>query len=249
MKYRCLIIDQQNGEAGILVNQLKTYNEISVIGFAENESDLKKKLMDYKPNLIFVDPEWPFCDLTKLSNEIKLRLKKYLVVIISKKSFILPFFKENIIDYLQKPFNIKSIDKTLRKLNNILTMFSHDVSPNKNNLLEQTSKIQKLAVNNGDHIGFIDLIDICYFKADHKYTAAHTFDQSHLINKSLTYLQDQLPEIFVRIHKSYLVNLLRINTMINNGSGKYSAIIADKLKSEVPISRSGKSKLNEFFIS
>ncbi len=250
MIYRCLIIDTDEKSRNLLNTLIRDFEEISVLDFADNVDEAIDKINHFDPNLIFIDPDLAEDDSTTFPMEIIYKLPETLVVITTvKKEISFKLFETNFIDYIKKPISDKKIKKTLRKLRKIEIMYtSNKEEKNETRNGKLDNKIQKVIVDNGKNIGFIDLKDILFFKADHKYTIVHTSDGAYLINKSLNYLGDKLPNVFVRIHKSYLVNLLRVNNMLKSDNGKYSVVINDKSQSRLPVSRQGRTKLTESFI-
>jgi DNA-binding LytR/AlgR family response regulator len=159
------------------------------------------------------------------------------------------YFETNLIGCLKKPIDPKNFGKVMHKLKEMEDVYStrlkkKDESPVNN----PGQKIHKVTVDKGNTLGFIDLQDIFYFKADHKYTIAHTFDNTYLLNKSLNFLEEKLPDDFVRVHRSYLVNLNCVGNLLKCGNGKYDVVINDKSRSRLPMSRQGRSKLTNSFI-
>ena len=89
----------------------------------------------------------------------------------------------------------------------------------------------------GKDIGFIDISDICYIKADNMFSKIYCFESDHLCPISIGKLEELLPhENFVRTHKSYMINIDHINRLKKNDN-TYHLLIKNKKITTIPISR------------
>jgi len=97
--------------------------------------------------------------------------------------------------------------------------------------------LKKLPILMGKDIGFIDINDICYIKAENMFSKIYCFESDHLCPIPIGRLEELLPpENFVRTHKSYMINIDHINRLKKNDN-TYHLQIKNKKVTTIPISR------------
>ncbi|NOR46376.1 MAG: response regulator [Candidatus Delongbacteria bacterium] len=245
MPYKTLVIEDEELSQQGLLKLLENFDEIEVIGTAENGIEAVEKINELKPDLIFLDIQMP----GKTGFEVLQDIDYMPIVIFTTAydEYALKAFETNSIDYLLKPIEDDRLAKAIDKLNN-MTSGSDDPFKNKiNNLLEQLQNQQgtlsRIHIKIGDEVLFVNLKDTFYFKADNKYTSIFTFDDEYILNDSLASLEERLPDNFIRIHRGYIINVDHLKKLKKWFGGKYIAVLNDKKKTEVPVSRSCKDKL------
>lgn len=103
--------------------------------------------------------------------------------------------------------------------------------------------LRRFFVRSGKVSDLININDVEWIEAQDYYVKIHTSDKSYLVRTSLTDMQNQLPpQQFIRIHRSYLVNLDCIASIRQKGQGKYEAEVNNN---SLEISRSGLSRLKK----
>jgi two-component system LytT family response regulator len=206
--YTTLIIDDEPLARTRLEKLLSVFPEsINVIGHAKNGNEALKKIKQLTPDLIFLDIEMP--GLTGFQLLEHLETMPLIVFCTAHDEYALQAFETNSIDYLIKPVRTERLEKTIKKLQQFNNAQSSE------NLLEviktisqkqASKKMTSITVKKGDSIIFIKLEDIFYFEASDKYVNIITNRQHHIIEKSLTQLEQQLPSNFMRVHRGVIVN-------------------------------------------
>jgi DNA-binding LytR/AlgR family response regulator len=101
----------------------------------------------------------------------------------------------------------------------------------------KSRKLKKLPTIVGRDIGFVDIDSICYIKAENMYTRIFCHESDHLCPVSIGKLEELLPrEVFIRTHKSYIINIDCINRLKRN-ENNYHLLIRRKKDITIPISR------------
>ena len=84
------------------------------------------------------------------------------------------------------------------------------------------SPLRWLRVGRGEQVEIVDVDDVCFFRSDHKYTAAVTRDREHLVRMTISELADRLdPERFWRVHRGGIVNVAAIESARRDLRGRY----------------------------
>ena len=155
-------------------------------------------------------------------------------------------FDEGSIDYLLKPIELERLDKTIHKLkqtNLAKPILAID------DLLQQIKgkTVQKtLTVKLGDRILLIKIDDIIHIQAEEKYVFLYTVDgKKHLTDYTLSTLEGKLPEDFIRIHRSDIINTNYITEIRKGFNGALIFVMNNQAK--VSSSRSNSESLRNRF--
>lgn len=205
MKWRTLIIDDEQLARQRIKRLLSEFDEVTIIGEAENGAIGLQMIATEQPDLIFLDIEMPVLNgfemLAKLTHQPK------VVFTTAYDQYAIKAFDEGSIDYLLKPIEQERLVKTIAKLKqtNLATVaFPIDELMRK---IQGKQSIKTLTVKLGDKILLIKLTDIVHVEAEEKYVFLHTVDgKKHLTDYTLTMLEEKLPEEFLRVHRSHIIN-------------------------------------------
>jgi len=156
--------------------------------------------------------------------------------------FALQAFDTNCIDYLVKPFSKERFNKTIGKLNQLSENHSEI---NLNALIDQFNQQNKekentsIPVKVGDRVIFIRLQDVSYIKADEKYATIVTkHSKTYILDSSLKKLEEKLPNFFIRVHKSYLINKQLLKEIRKHFNNRFVLILDDYGQSKITSGRS-----------
>ncbi len=247
MFYRTIIIEDEELTRNGLKSKLEQFGEIDVIDEAENGIEAVAKINELKPDLIFLDIQMPGMNGFEVLQNIS-----YMPIVIFTTAFdeyALKAFETNSIDYLLKPVEEERLAKAVEKLKKFSSgetkkvEFDSNISALLNEIKNKQDRLARIHIKIGDEIIFVNTSDIFFFKADNKYTSICTFDNEYIINDTLASLEEKLPQNFVRIHRGFIINTDHLNKLKKWFGGKYVAVMKDKKKTEIPVSRSSKDKL------
>lgn len=186
---------------------------IQVTGKAQNAGEARDWLRSHTADVIFLDINMPgengFQFLDSLPGQ-----NFRVIFVTAYNEYALQAIKASAVDYIVKPVNIDELQKAVEKLKRLL---NNPVAAEQDrqllrHLLESVSKSnppKKIALPQLGSISFIEVDDIVSLQADSNYTIIHMRDMQKLvISKTLKDFEELLNEHqFVRIHKSYIVNL------------------------------------------
>lgn len=254
-KFKAIIIEDEPLARERLLSLLETYeDQIEVVAEADNGIQALEKIKELKPDLIFLDIQMPGLNGFQVLRELNKDEIPLVVFTTAYDEYALNAFETNAIDYLLKPIETDKLERAIEKLGKFHKEESYDQAIDKlmtyiskvnhgGSSTEKNDKYKRLQVKIGDEILFINLEDICYFKAEGKYSEINTFDEHHLSNYSFSQLAEILPERFVKVHRSFIVNLDRIIKLKKWFGGSYRVEIDNKGKEVLPVSKSLKDNL------
>ncbi|MGM5468727.1 LytR/AlgR family response regulator transcription factor [Flavobacteriaceae bacterium LMO-SS05] len=238
---RCLVIDDDPFIRDLLLDKLNQYfPEIKILGTAKDGRDGLERIVQLKPNLIFLDVE--MTDMTGF--EMLSRLKSFdfkVIFITSYKHYAIKAIRFNALDYLLKPFDLEELKNAVKRYKTYQNQ--NNLSIALNNLRSKTVAEQTLMLNTQQGELHLALKDIVLIEGDRNYSYVHlTKNRKELVSKTLSYLEELLEEKgFFRCHKSYLVNKIHILSV----SKSFEISLSNNTK--IPISRRKKEAFNNWF--
>jgi two-component system, LytTR family, response regulator len=206
---KALIIDDEEPARQLIKSYLSGNKEIEIAGeFADGFSAVKA-IDEIKPDLIFLDIQMP-----KLNGFEVLELISHKPAVIFSTAFdeyAIKAFEINAIDYLLKPYSKDRFEKALSKA--ISSIQNNEVQEVKLKTIlksneEKPEILNRIAVKTGTKVHLISTEDIVYIESEGDYVKINTKETFYLKEKPLKYFEIHLSaDQFVRIHRSYLVNV------------------------------------------
>lgn len=249
MLLNAIIVEDEKLAQERLAGLLAPYTDkINIIDYASNGKEAIEKINELMPDLVFLDIQMPGKDGFAVLKEIKEKAKPVVIFTTAYDQYALEAFENNTIDYLLKPISAQRLKKTIKKLDKFI---HHKDDYNRNidkllSFLDKTggsSTMTKLKVHRNDEIVFLDCADIIFIKASGKYTMAHDDNREYLLNEPISYMEEHLPDYFIRVHRSFIINTNYLIKMKKWFTGKYKAVIGKSGNFEIPVSRSYKDRL------
>ncbi len=216
----------------LLVPHEATFN---IIGEAGNGAEGLAFIEAEQPDVIFLDIEMPV--LNGFEMLAGLTTMPLVIFATAYDQYAIRAFEENSVDYLLKPIEAGRLARSAQKIRHLVERdgASNRRNPMSDNLMQILAQMQpkkeihSLSVKTGDKIVLIPLTDIAYFEAEDKYVFLCMIDgQKHLTNYTLTTLSEKLPDTFLRVSRSAIVNRFKITEMHRHFDGKYLLVLADR---------------------
>lgn len=239
---KAILIDDEPLSREIVRSYLKSFPQISVVDECNDGFEGIKAIMQHKPDLIFLDIQMP-----KINGFEMLELVEdapAVIFITAFDEFAIRAFEANAIDYLLKPFPEDrfaiAISKFLEK--------KVASSPATQQLLDTMAKTpgqqQRIVVKTGNKVKIIPLHEVQYLEADDDYVKIVTAEGQFLKNKTMQFYENMLdPQLFVRVHRSYIIQLNQITKI--DPYQKESHLATLRNGKQIPVSKTGYGKLKE----
>jgi two-component system, LytTR family, response regulator len=209
MIHKILIIDDEEPARNLLKAYLKNQDSFELIGEAGDGFSAVKAINEQKPDVVFLDIQMP-----RLTGFEVLELIEHQPVVVFATAFdqfAIKAFEANAVDYLLKPFSkerfLLALDKAKAKLASV-SASTTEISKIVKTIDENPEYIERVAVKSGNKVHVVAVQDIQYFEAEGDYVRIVTSDSRFLKEKTMKYFETHLePDAFVRIHRSYIVNV------------------------------------------
>lgn len=223
--YNALIIDDEPLARQRLRQMLTPYPAIRVVGEAGDGKEGITLIETLKPDLLFLDIEMPVLSGFDMLKQLKQQPR--VVFVTAYDQYALKAFEENSIDYLLKPVEADRLGKTIQKLTQTATATGFfDLQRLLERLHPVKKQITSLTVKLGDRILLIKTADIVAAEAEDKYVMLYTTDgKHHVMDYTLVDLESQLPEYFLRIHRSTIINTDRIREIRKGFNGSFTFVM------------------------
>jgi len=242
-KIRTIIIDDEKLAREITKGYLSKHPQINIIAECSNGFDAIKKINEEKPDLIFLDIQMP-----KISGFEMLELLEDPPAIIfttAYDQYAIKAFEVSAVDYLLKPFSEERFNDALNKsFSRIKDNFQQN-SAIKNIIDHHDEKIEfleRVVIKDGSKISILPVDSIKWIEAQDDYVMINSEQGRFLKKKTMKFFENHLDEnLFIRIHRSYIINADFIQHLEQKGKESYQLIL--KNGKELPVSKTGLSKL------
>ncbi|MEM1122814.1 MAG: LytTR family DNA-binding domain-containing protein [Bacteroidota bacterium] len=237
--FTTIIIDDENPAPIRLKRLLTTFaDKITIIGEADCGIEAIHQVEELRPDVLFLDVQMP--DMTGFEVLAKLTYQPLVIFTTAYEQYAIKAFENYSVDYLVKPFGAARFERAVQKLEKFGSKKTAQ-APTDFKKLEQLFKSLKpikksftFPVKVGDKILLIDYKNIHYFQAEDKYVRVFVKDgKSYLGDWSLGKLVVELPEDFVRVHRSYIINKSSIGTIQKYFKGKFVLTLNDTKKTAI----------------
>ena len=201
-------------------------------------------MTESKPDILFLDIQMP-----KLNGFEVLELIEHDLAVIfttAYDEFAVKAFEVHAADYLLKPFSKQRFDEALQQAKNKLgTPSDKTLDAIVEDSHSAHKPLERILIRDGTKVHIIPVEQIDYIEAQDDYVAVKSAGKSHLKQTTLSKLEEELAgEKFIRIHRSYILNIERIAKIELYAKDSRVAILTDGTRLQV--SRAGYAKLKEF---
>jgi len=240
---KAIIVEDEKTSRDILKNYVKKYcPSVQILGEAENINEALVLIRNNELDLVFLDVEMPYGNAFDLLEKVG-DINFETVFVTAYNQYAIDALNQHAAYYLLKPISIDELIKAV----DFVTQIKLKEQALQNEVLQPKNPEinEKITIPTQTGFEVIDTKDIVYCKADDNYT--HIFldnGNQKLVSKTLAFIEKKLADLsFVRIHKSYLIN---INAIISYQKGKGGMVVLKNNKS-LPVASSKKAHFLGFF--
>lgn len=241
---RSLIIDDEDLARQIIREYLAGESDIEVIGECSDGFQAVKFAAAHKPDLLFLDVQMPKLDGFEVLELVG--TGPAVVFITAFDQYATKAFDAAAVDYLLKPFDLERFRTALQRARKRLADSASGINATelKNAARPPGQHAQRIVVKDGTRVHIIQTENLEYAEAQDDYVALHSGGKSYLKQQTISSLADALdPERFVRVHRSFLVNLDCVRKIEPYTKDTRIAVLASG--AQVPVSRTGFIRLGE----
>ncbi len=236
---KVLIIDDEPLATELVKEYLTDFPQFEILKVCHDGFEGLKAIQEFKPDLIFLDIQMP--KLTGFELLELLDNPPAVIFTTAFDAFALKAFDAHAVDYLLKPFSKTRFAKSLEKFFQLgSNTESLNAFQNEGILNQESASRVVLKVKN--EIKIIPVNEIKYLEANDDYVNIYTKEGKFLKNKTLSFYEKSLESSqFVRVHRSYLVNISEITKI--EPYEKEGYLLKLRGGESIPVSKSGLPKL------
>jgi two-component system response regulator AlgR len=245
-RLRILVVDDEGPARHRLRDLLADCAEklsLEVVGEAANGREALELVPVLAPNVVLLDIRMPEIDGIEVARHLqKLESAPAVVFTTAYDAYAIKAFEVHAVDYLLKPIRAARLEAALRRARTV-------AAPSDDALRDLSSGPRaNLCAQERGRIHLIPIADILFLKAELKYVTARTSAREFLLEESLTRLEQEFADRFVRIHRNCLVARAAIRgfeRVQDEGEGHWVVILGG-LEEKLAVSRRQQHVVREF---
>ena len=185
----CIVVDDEELARALLKTYIEKLDFLNLIGEAENPLEALQLMKDHQVDLLFLDIQMPEVKGTDFAKMIGSNTK--IIFTTAYSQYALEGYELNAVDYLLKPI---TFERFVTAVNKVKT----------NKIVE---KSDSFTIKSGYDLHKVKFEDIQYIVSDSEYVTFHMANKKIISNQRLKALEQDLPSaMFMRVHRSYIVN-------------------------------------------
>jgi len=238
---RVVIVDDEEPARMAVRQDLEAVGGVEILGECANGFEAIKAVTELKPDLLILDVQMPKLDGFEVLEVIGREVP--VVFITAFDEFALRAFEVHAVDYLLKPC---SIDRLREALTRARARKALSVTPTalRHAARRPGSPLERVIIRDGADVHVLPVGKIDYVEAQDDYVSFQTQGRALLKEQTLSELETQLdPRRFVRIHRSYILNIERLAKVELYAKDSRVAILQNG--TTLPVSRSGYQRLQQ----
>lgn len=240
-----IIVEDEQPARALLKRYLESFPEITLLGEYDNGFSGLKAINELKPDVIFLDVQMP--KLTGFEMIEVLEHQPAVIFTTAYDQFAIRAFEQNAVDYLLKPFSTERFSEAINRLKVRMSgqeQLGADLQRIRQHLENSEEQIRRIVIKKAGKIHVISTDDVHYLEAQDDYVMVYTSEGRFLKQQTMKFFETHLdPEQFIRIHRSYMVNIRAIERIEPYEKTNFILILRDG--SKVPVSRNGMQVLKD----
>ena len=225
---------------------LRDEPEIEVVGEGMTATETIDLVRVTKPQLLFLDIQMPGMDGFDLAAELcssKTAPPPHIIFTTAHDQYALRAFEIHAVDYLLKPFTRERLSSAVERARKEILLGSQLTGNNGAAAKNDGHYTNRIVFKSRGRIVFLPVSDIRWIGAEENYVRISTQGETHLLRETMAHLEGKLdPEMFLRIHRSSIVNLQHVKEVRTETDGEYAVVLINGEK--LSMSRGYRSRIN-----
>ena len=233
---RTLIIDDEPLARSRIRAMLTAHPDIDVVAECGSAGEAVTLLRDEPAALLLLDVEMPGASGFEIVKMTAVEGGPAIVFVTAHEEFALDAFEANAVDYLVKPFSQERLDRALRRVRRFVE--------GKGMAFPSRRPSERFGVRVRGEVVFIRVSSIDWIAGAGNYVRLYSGTESHLLRESLQNLAARLdPAVFLRVHRSAIVNIERVRKLVPAADGSLSIVLQNA--TAIPLGPTYRTALEE----
>ena len=239
-RIRAVIVDDEDLARQVVRELLESHPEIEIAAECANGFEAVKAVTELNPDVLFLDIQMPKLDGFEVLELIGTDMA--VIFATAYDQHALRAFEVHAVDYLLKPFGAERFEQALTRARQRIAGKLPPPAELKASTRSPGEFAERIVVRDGTRVHIIPIAKLDYAEAQDDYVALASEGKKHLKQQTISSLEMSLdPARFLRIHRSYIVNLERVTKIEPYGKDTHLSILSDGTR--LPVSRSGYGRL------
>lgn len=229
---------------------LRDESDVQIVGESASAAETIELVRATRPDLLFLDIRMPGMDgfdvIGELSDSSDHPLPR-IVFTTAYDQYAVRAFEIHAVDYLLKPFTSERLRIAVQRVRDHLNFTEQATSAVNNRSSKSSPYTTRIVFKSRGRILFLPVADILWIAAEENYVRICTERETHLLRETMARLEVRLdPNMFLRVHRSAIVNLQYVKEVRTESSGDFSVLLVSGQK--VAMSRSYRARVSELLI-
>jgi two-component system LytT family response regulator len=224
---------------------LRDEPEIEIVGECASANETVELVRLTKPALLFLDIRMPGMDGFDVVGAIASESVPMPAIVFTTAydQYALRAFEVHAVDYLLKPFTGERLNSAIQRVRERLAAGENSAPPNGKSR-DGSAYTTRIVFKSRGRILFLPVSEIRWIGAEENYVRLSTERETHLLRETMAHLEERLdPLMFLRVHRSFIVNLQFVKEVRTEHDGESAVIMLDGQR--IAMSRSYKSRILE----
>jgi two-component system LytT family response regulator len=262
-----IVDDEELARRGLEI-RLQTIDDIDIVAQSKNGREALRHVAEFKPDLMLLDVQMPAMSGFEVLQQLSGSDMPSVIFVTAYDEYALRAFDANALDYLLKPINDERLREALQRVRQ--SMQEQEAQAHRTRLLQLVCALtgkeltledalaqgdekhtpfpSRLAIQDGRKTNCVDVESIEWVDAAGDYMCIHVNGETLVLRGTMKRLEELLdPEIFVRIHRSAIVNRHQVSSMRPHRNGEY--FLKLRCNHELKLSRKYKANVGRFAVS
>lgn len=265
---RVIIVDDEPLARKGLALRLAEFENIEIVAECQNGREALEQIPALNPDMVFLDIQMPGLNGFQVINELRFKQvdMPLIVFVTAFDNYAIKAFDQHALDYVLKPVDENRLAEAIQKANDYLALQQEGEQKNKlahlvadftgddcEEILRKLAEGEPvssnpypaiLAIKDGSEVTRVNVEDILWIDAAGDYMCVHTDAETHIMRRTMKELCEELdPKMFVRIHRSVIVNVGFVSKLVSHISGEYHLVL--KNGTELKVSRSHRDQVKK----
>jgi two-component system, LytTR family, response regulator len=218
---QALVVDDESLARRNLTVLLRRDPDVGSVAECESGLEAIEEIRRSKPDLVFLDVQMPECGGFDVLELLGGDLPPVIIFVTAYDEYALRAFEAGALDYLLKPFDDARFGRALSRAKDKLAHY----------IPQGQRLVERLVVKRRGRVLFLNVSDIDWIEAASYYACLHVGNDTHVIRRTLSDLERDLGDgVFIRIHRSIIVNVERIHGLELQAQGEYEVVLKSMVR-------------------
>jgi two-component system, LytTR family, response regulator len=218
---RVLVVDDEPLARRNVTVLLRGDSEIESVSECGSGVEAIEIIRRWQPHLVFLDAQMPECGGFDVLELLGTELPPAIIFVTAYDEYALRAFEVGALDYLLKPFDDARFHRALQRAKDKLARYEVGA-------VGQPPR--RLVVRSPGQLLFLNVSDIDWIDAASYYACLHVGRDTHILRRTLSELEGDLGDGFMRIHRSIIVNVERIQGLELQTAGEYEVVLKSSVR-------------------